>query len=158
MIRQSSRATTGVSLIVYGMPGPQGSKKAVGTSKKGFTLMVESSKKVKPWRKEVDRVGKEAMTGLEPMDGPLRCYMTFTMPKPTGSPKTRRTYPMRTPDLSKLVRATEDALTTAGVWIDDARVVELIAAKRYPGEGQDALDRPGVKIRIELIADGQLFK
>ncbi len=157
MIRQSKRQTEGVAMVVYGIAGPQGSKKAVGTSKKGFTLMIESSKKVKPWRKEVDRVGKEVMDGRVPLDGPLLVTMIFTLPKPKSAPKTRRTYPMRTPDLSKLVRATEDALTTSGVWADDARVVDCISGKRYPGEGTDALDRPGVVIRIEPIRDGLLI-
>lgn len=119
-----------------------------------MAILVESSKKVKPWRKEVDHAGRVAMAGRAPLDGPLRVTMTFTLPKPTSAPKTRRTYPMRTPDLSKLVRATEDALTTAGVWVDDARVVELTTAKRYPGEGDSALSRPGVVIKIQPIRDG----
>jgi len=154
MIRQSSRSNHGLTLIVYGIPGPQGSKKAVGTSKKGFTLMVESSKKVKPWRKEVDRVAREAMLTHDRMDGPLRIFMTFTLPK---GATVKRSHPSVTPDLSKLVRATEDALTTAGVWKDDALVVECVSAKRYPSHGPDALDRPGVKIRIEPITDGLLI-
>lgn len=157
MIRQSKRLTEGVSMVVYGIAGPQGSKRYVGQTKEGRGLMVESSKKVKPWRKEVDRVGKEVMAGRASLDGPLSVTMIFTLPKPKSAPKTRRTYPMRTPDLSKLVRATEDALTTAGVWQDDARVVDCISGKRYPGEGSDALDRPGVVIRIESIRDGLLI-
>jgi len=61
---------------------------------------------------------------------------------------------MRTPDLSKLVRSTEDALTEAGIWKDDARVVECFASKRYPNEGPDALDVPGCVIEIERINGG----
>lgn len=34
---------------------------------------------------------------------------------------------------------------------DDARVVEWSGAKRYPGEGADALDSPGVRIVVEVI-------
>lgn len=37
-------------------------------------------------------------------------------------------------------RSTEDALTDAGIWRDDVRVVECRAAKRYPGGGRR---RPG---------------
>lgn len=51
-------------------------------------------------------------------------------------------------NLSKLVRSTEDALTDAGAWDDDARIVECRSGKRYPGEGPDALDVPGCVIRI----------
>jgi len=39
--------------------------------------------------------------------------------------------PAKMPDLSKLVRATEDALTDAGLWRDDAQVVEISAMKYW---------------------------
>jgi crossover junction endodeoxyribonuclease RusA len=75
--------------------------------------------------------------------------MVFTLPKPSSAPKRTRTWPMRYPDLSKLLRSTEDALTTAGVWADDARVIEYRhLAKVYPGEHPDALDAPGAVIRV----------
>jgi crossover junction endodeoxyribonuclease RusA len=82
------------------------------------------------------------------MVGPVSVEMIFTLPKPKSAPKLRKTMPDRKPDLSKLVRSTEDALTDAGAWEDDARVVECRSAKRYPGEGPDALDVPGCVIRI----------
>ncbi len=53
----------------------------------------------------------------------------------------------RRPDLSKLVRSTEDALSDAGAWEDDARVVECLARKVYAGD-PDALHIPGAVIRI----------
>lgn len=56
------------------------------------------------------------------------------------------------PDGSKLQRSTEDALTDAGLWRDDARVVEWIGVKAYPGEHPDALHAPGARIRVEVIA------
>ena len=133
-----------ITITVYGMPAPQGSKRHVGNG-----VMIESSRKVKPWRQDV--VAAAIACGTMLPDGPVRVSMTFTLPKPKSAPKTRRTYPDRKPDLSKLVRSTEDALTTAAVWGDDARVVELTAAKRYPNDGHDALGRPGAVIRIESI-------
>ena len=85
------------------------------------------------------------------MAGPVRVRMVFTLPRPAAAKK--REYPHTKPDLSKLVRATEDALTDAGVWEDDARVVELTAAKAYPiiphVPGTEILDRPGCVITIE---------
>ena len=69
-------------------------------------------------------------------------------------PKKRPSHPMRTPDLSKLVRSTEGAITSAGLWRDDARVVECTAAKTYPahvmGAHPEALPAPGCRITIEL--------
>lgn len=134
-----------ITITVYGMPAPQGSKRHVGNG-----VMIESSKKVKPWRQDV--AAAAVACGKMLPDGPVRCSMIFTLPKPKSAPKHRTTYPDRKPDLSKLVRSTEDALTMAAVWGDDARVVELTAAKRYPNEGLDALDRPGAVIRIEAMA------
>jgi Holliday junction resolvase RusA-like endonuclease len=137
-----------IEIVVYGTPAPQGSKKFVGTTKAGRGLLVESSKKVKPWRMDV-KAAAEAVRAAKPLDGPLVVSMVFTLPKPASAPKRRRTWPDRKPDLSKLVRSTEDALTDAGLWADDARVVEYARlAKVFPGEDVDALSAPGVLVRI----------
>jgi crossover junction endodeoxyribonuclease RusA len=53
--------------------------------------------------------------------------------------------------LSKIIRATEDALTDAGVWKDDALVVKLEAWKTYENEAYGALDRAGCFLRIEPV-------
>src|SRR5687768_10095622 len=128
-------------IVVYGTPGPQGSKKVVGhtaptaKSKHGRAILVESSKKVKPWRADVKAAAEQMRAGAVPIDQAISLRMVFTMPKPTGAPKVKRTFPMRMPDLSKLARSTEDALTEAGIWRDDARVVEYSRlAKVFPGE------------------------
>lgn len=140
-----------IVIVVYGTPAPQGSKSFKGLAKSGRAILVESSQKVRPWRQDVKLAAQQvrADLGLPVLDEPLLVRMTFTLPKPVSAPKRRRVYPSKLPDLSKLVRSTEDALTDAGIWRDDARVIECAAAKRYPGEGQDALDAPGCVIEIE---------
>lgn len=153
---EASATTTGASgpnltITVCGSPAPQGSKRHVG---KG--VMVESSKAAKPWREDVKNAALNAIDNAKrrecwaaTLDGPLAVSMTFTIKKPTGAPKTKRTWPDRKPDISKLARATEDALTDAGVWADDARVVQYDRlAKAFPGEDTDALNVPGAVIRI----------
>lgn len=143
-----------VTFTVYGTPGPQGSKKFVGTTKTGRGILVESSAKVKPWRMDVKEAAEAAKSKHgDAFDGPLRVSMVFTLRKPSSAPKTRRTWPDRMPDVSKLVRSTEDAISDAGLWADDARVVELATAKRYPGEGADALDSPGAVVTITRITE-----
>lgn len=141
-----------IEIVVYGCPAPQGSKKFVGTTKAGRGLMVESSKKVKPWRQDVKAAALDARTKyamLMPMDGPLEVQMVFTISKPASAPKKRRTWPDRKPDVSKLARSTEDALSDAGFWADDARVVRYtLLAKVFPGEDPMALESPGVRIRV----------
>jgi crossover junction endodeoxyribonuclease RusA len=141
-----------VEITVYGNPAPQGSKKFVGLAKSGRGIMVESSKKVKPWRQDVKAAAIAVRNGSEPIDGPIVVRMVFTLPKPLSAPKRKRTYPDKKPDLSKLVRSTEDALTDAGIWRDDARVIGYQRlAKVFPGEDPEALDAPGVRITVMRI-------
>lgn len=141
-----------ITIRVYGEAGPQGSKRFVGTSKAGRGIMVESSAKVKPWREAVKWAAIQS--GARGLDGPLWVSMVFTIKKPKSAPKRKRTWPATKPDLSKLARSTEDALTDSGVWADDARVVEYLRlAKVYPGEDRDALDRPGCLITIMTEAE-----
>lgn len=145
-------STPNLEIVVYGKAAPQGSKRHVGRG-----VMIESSKAVKPWRDDVRNAALEAIEGVDswvPLDGPLLVSMVFTVRKPASAPKRRRTWPDRMPDLSKLCRSTEDALTTAGAWRDDARVIEYgRLAKVFPGEDRDALDRIGAVIRIWLISE-----
>lgn len=143
------------TVTVYGTPAPQGSKRHVGRG-----ILVESSAKVKPWREAVKHaaLGVLAVGEPEPVDPVLDCplivEMVFTLHRPASAPK-RRTHPDRMPDLSKLIRSTEDALTDAGVWRDDARVVEHRARKVYIGSPDpDALHTPGAVIRIWTIPEG----
>lgn len=131
-----------MQITVYGLPGPQGSKSYMGNG-----VMIESSKKVKPWREAVvvaamDTVKRRIM-------GPVSLVVTFVLPKPKSAKK--KALPHKRPDLSKLVRSTEDALTDAGVWGDDGQVVECIARKIYAGEEIGTMKVPGAVIDIEPI-------
>lgn len=150
-----------MKIVVYGLPAPQGSKSFMGTFKgkdgRVHAKMAEASAKVKPWRDDV-KAAAEAVIELrnlapwEPLDCPLVLCVTFTLPDPKSLPKRRASHPAKVPDLSKLIRSTEDALTAAGVWKDDSRVVEIRAVKTYPahviGAHADALMRPGAVIRV----------
>lgn len=150
-------AAPDLTVVVHGAPAPQGSKRYVGGR------MVESSKAVVPWRNAVTIAAAEAR-GDEPLDGPLAVAMTFTMGlQPASRPtwwtpgvrwsKTLRWRPASAPDLSKLARATEDALTDAAAWRDDARVVEYRRlAKHYIGDpAADVLPTAGAVIHIWRI-------
>jgi Holliday junction resolvase RusA-like endonuclease len=109
--------------------------------------MIESSKKVAPWRDSVAWAALEAMAGRPPIDGPVRCQMVFVFPRPKS--RKRTALHDRKPDLSKLIRSTEDALTTGGAWADDARVVEYVTTcKRYSDEMPPGSITSGAAIRI----------
>lgn len=159
-----------IVIVVHGQPAPQGSKRHLGNG-----VMIEMSKKVKPWRQDVKTAALDAMTAGQigaipvhrpPLDGPLAASIVFTMrEQPAGRPAwwpkghrwsaKYRTRPASTPDLSKLLRSTEDALTGV-VWKDDARVVEYVRlAKYYVGDpAGDVLDRPGAVIRVWRLPAG----
>lgn len=137
---------------ILGVPAPQGSKSFKGMVKgkhgQDVPRLVESSKELPKWRKRVTNEAAAVWLLRAPLDQPLVVIMTFTLPKPTSAPKTRKTWPDRKPDVSKLARAVEDSLTDAGVFADDARIVDLIARKRYPNEGAGALPQPGVVVHV----------
>lgn len=139
---------TSVDLIVYGHPAPQGSKRAWVNPKTQKAVMVEQTgKTLKPWRRAVKDAAALAIAGHAPLDGPLALTVTWTMPRPA---KPKFWLPATPPDLSKLLRSTEDALTEAGLWVDDSRVVRATLQEVYVGQ-PEALDAPGAHIRVEVL-------
>lgn len=141
---------------VAGLPVQQGSKKLVRNRKKDGTLteprMVDdNSHRLMAWRREVAKAAAARLPdGWTPVDSPLQVVLQFAMPRPASAPKRRRTWPVGRPDLDKLARAVLDALTTAQVWRDDSRVVELIARKDYPGPDIEQTT-PGVLIAVRRL-------
>ena len=136
----------GWSFYACGLPAPQGSKR--GYYNGGRIQMVESSKYVAPWRNTVMTAG----IGLPTLDGPLVVRMVFTLPRPQSARKKDR-MPWRLPDLSKLARAVEDAITEVRGWTDDARVVDYQRlAKVWPGFDAEALPIPGVVVACAAIS------
>lgn len=132
-----------LTVMVYGTPAPQGSKRHVGGGR-----MIESSAAVKPWREAI----KWACLAKEvtPLTGAVDIEITFTVKKPASAPKRRRTWPVKRPDLDKLVRATLDGLGEGGVWVDDSQVVELVARKVYPDSWHPhSMETPGAHILIK---------
>lgn len=142
-----------LSFRVHGLPGAQGSKRHVGGG-----VMVESSKKVKPWRQDVVAAAVQAIEAtqdFEPFTGPVRVRAIFVLPRPKSHYRTGKNahllkpgapvYVATTPDTEKLVRSTHDALTTAGVWRDDCLAAVIHSSKVYG-------DQPGVALDIEPLA------
>ncbi|MFB7185226.1 RusA family crossover junction endodeoxyribonuclease [Streptomyces sp. NPDC056230] len=131
---------------VNGTPAPQGSKRHVGRG-----VMVESSKKVKPWRTAVAKAAEEVNFG----DLAYVCVtVRFRLQRPKSHYRTGRyahllkagapPYPGKYPDLDKLARSTLDALRMGGAYRDDAQVVILNAVKVYADQDEAA----GARIRV----------
>lgn len=149
---------------VRGTPAPQGSKRAFRNKHTGHIQQVESSAKVKPWRAAVCAAAVEARDGGLPMDGPLAARMVFTLVRPRNHYRTGRNsallkadapmQPCSAPDLSKLLRSTEDALKEARLIEDDSRIVEYErVAKVYASEDPEALDSLGAVIEVWKVGD-----
>lgn len=134
--------------IVYGVPAPQGSKRHVGNGR-----MIESSKKVKPWREAV-ATATVPMVSLIPESEFYYVSLWFMMPRPKSHYRSGRyshllkpdvpRLPGRYPDIDKLCRSTLDALRMGGAYRDDAQVTTLHAFKRFAPYPQE----PHARIRM----------
>lgn len=158
-----------LEVVVRGIPAPQGSKRIVtaGGRTGGRAVLIESSRKVEPWRAAVEAATRAATrqelpARWEPFAGPVRLSVVFYLPRPKNHFGTGRNagtlrasappWPGVMPDLSKLIRSTEDALTEGRAWLDDSLVVDLEASKRYEDPGLGIL--PGAHIVIEPMTGG----
>ncbi len=141
-----------LSFFVAGIPVPQGSMK--GFVVNGRAVVTADNKKTRPWRQDVAAAAEEAAFRF-PGDTPIAVYLTFYMPRPKNHYGTGRNtaqlrasappFPTTKPDVDKLARAILDALKTAGVYRDDAQVVDLVTHKVY-----DA-GRPGVQVHVWVV-------
>jgi Holliday junction resolvase RusA-like endonuclease len=145
-----------IRFTVLGTPAPQGSKRHVGNG-----VMVESSKRVKPWRQDVQAAAETALLDEMPYltlwDGPVEVEIEFRFARPKGHYRTGKNahilrdsapdHPAVRPDIDKTSRAVLDALKTAGALKDDAQVTDLHAVKRYCRRGQ----LPGALITVREI-------
>ena len=110
------------TFFIEGTPAPQGSKRHIGNGR-----MVEASKKLPKWRKQIIDTIQAQYEG-EPIDRPVRVTAYFFMPKPA---KPRFDTPATMPDLDKLCRALGDGLEQSGLLKNDSRIVCWNATKHY---------------------------
>jgi crossover junction endodeoxyribonuclease RusA len=123
-----------------GEPTTQGSKNLVRT-KKGRSIMIESSKNLKPWRQCVAAAAKEA--GVAFRTGPVMMQIVCRWPRPrshftsrgllrSGAPA----WPTG-PDVDKLERAIFDALKGIA-YRDDSQVSKAVIERDYCQDGDPA--------------------
>lgn len=159
---------------VHGIPGAQGSKRGFATKKGGHytgkVAMRESSAKVAPWRSDVKAAADAAIGDREGtgdpfaiLGGPVHISLLFRFARPKAHYRTGRNAhllrddaPMfvtsrSAGDLDKLQRSTFDALTAAGVWVDDSQAARVMATKVYCGPGEV----PGATIAIRPLTVAQ---
>lgn len=130
--------TSVIAFTVYGRPRPQGSKSAFVV--KGRAVMREASEHVKDWRQQIASVAIETMDGKAPLTQAVKLVVVYHFQRPkshygTGknANQVKASAPLehtQKPDLSKLVRALEDALTGI-VFKDDSQVASLNCGKQW---------------------------
>ena len=123
-----------LAIDVHGIPAPQGSKRVYNGR------LVESSKKVKPWRQDVKQAILDSYDG-DTARGPVVVQAIFYLPRPKSHYRTGRhagelkdNAPIvcaTKPDLDKLQRSTGDAITESGIIIDDSQIVGWTVHKLY---------------------------
>jgi Holliday junction resolvase RusA-like endonuclease len=140
-----------ISFFVPGLPKSAGSKRAFVVQKAGqkpraiITDSVDTKGAGGSWRADVRAAAQQAMDDQPPFEGALALAIDFHMPRPKGHYGSGRNaailkpsapaYPTTMPDLTKMLRAVEDALK--GIcWRDDAQVVTQACAKYYAEEGR----------------------
>lgn len=113
--------------------------------------------RLQPWRREVSGEACTAMAGQPPFEGLVTVTMEFFKPRPKshyGSGKNSNILkdsapaaPGVMPDLGKLARAIQDALSKI-VYTDDSKIVSEVHVKRYI----DTWEREYVRITVAPAA------
>ena len=145
-----------IFIPVIGIPAPQCSKRHVGNG-----IMIENSKRVKPWRQDVKEAALNHYDG-EIIDQAVEVEIIFSFARPKshyGTGKNAQKLKPSAPvfvtskgkgDLEKLERSTYDALSQSSggsVLKDDSLVVKNRNMKRYCVEGE----HQGAKITIRTL-------
>lgn len=144
-----------ITFTVYGLPQTAGSKRAFIVKTKGGgqrAIVTDDNAKGKDWKGDVKQAAAAVVQAGQPLlQGPLRLSLVFFMPRPAshyGSGKNASVvkassprHPDKKPDVLKLARCVEDALTGV-LWVDDAQITSENLVKRYCEFGQ----QPGCQV------------
>ena len=140
-----------IEFFVPGTPAPAGSKRAFTPKGWKRPIITDACKRTKPWQQEIKSVAIENYQG-DLLAGALRLTLVFRVARPQGHMRTGKnagevresspTWPIVKPDVLKLTRAVEDALTGI-IWRDDSQIVQEVLSKVY------TLGSTGVQIKIE---------
>jgi Holliday junction resolvase RusA-like endonuclease len=149
-----------VVFSVHGRPAQMGSKRAFVV--KGRAVMTNTnSDSLRQWYTAVASTAAGVMRGSAQVTGPVRLSMRFYFKRPKNHYRTGKnanvmkdTAPVfhsQSPDLDKLIRSTQDALSSV-VWRDDSQVCQYGNVSRAWSE--DGVE--GAEIAIELLDSGEI--
>lgn len=137
---------TPLHLIVNGIPKGQPRPRAF--SRGGMTRVYDPGT-AEGWKSQIAIAFKDgAPFDFTPFDGPVHLTIRFYFPRPkshfrkAGIKDTAPSMVTTKPDADNAAKAVMDALTTLGLWQDDAQVTGLLVRKLY------ADGHPGAAIEI----------
>jgi Holliday junction resolvase RusA-like endonuclease len=163
MIQTTPTRAVSIVFAVLGKPEPAGSKSSFvptnrrtgqpyrGPGGRIIVNTVDANPKAKGWQKLVADTAENYRPD-ELLDGPLRLTLSFFRKRPEGHFNSKgelnkeglaHPCPATRPDVLKLARGVEDALTGI-IWTDDSRVVREVLSK-------DWSDVESVVIEIETL-------
>lgn len=116
-----------IQFNVIGRPIPQPRHRA--TARNGFvTHYLPSDHAVHEYKRSIGEAARKATAST--IEGPVRLEILFSFEHAKSSKRRNDPcYRMSRPDLDNLEKAVMDALTDAGIWIDDAQVASKHAMK-----------------------------
>jgi len=140
-----------ITFTVFGEPKPAGSKRAMPIYRRGpngrqlvtrengspMIAVIDDNPDSKAWKQQVACAARQAYCG-ELLDGPLRVSLHFYRPRPKGhfganglNKQGRDSLaPTTKPDVLKLARGVEDALSKV-IYRDDSQIVAELITKDY---------------------------
>lgn len=148
-----------LSMDVIGRPATQGSKRAFairGKDGKHRAIVTEDNLRNKDWRALISTTAARFYCSA-PYTGPIELEVCVRLARPKGHFRTGRNIHLlsdsaplhhtQTPDLFKLVRPIEDALTGI-VWKDDSQIVRHTNTRKEWTSGQ-----PGASVLVFALEE-----
>ncbi len=136
-MKLSDSPVESISFLVLGEPTPEGSTRAYYIKSLDRTVTTHQNKKgLQAWR---NRIATEAQHALEGREWTCDCAsayevgVEFVLSRPPSVPEHKRIHPTVKPDIDKLVRAINDALTGI-LFVDDCQVIAMTMSKEYSDE------------------------
>lgn len=140
-----------ITFWVPGIPVQEGNLITVGEGDKRRNIHREG-KRLKDWRTDIGWRAREAGAELLGGDGiGVAIKMLFVMPR-AKSRTLKHRWPTFRPDLIKLARAVEDALSEIA-YDDDKRICQAFLKEWYEGDpaGPRGGEEPGVEITLHEL-------
>lgn len=144
-----------IVFFVEGKPQPAGSKRAFVIKNTGRAIVTDANPKSRDWKIDVQHAASIFRDDMEGnlFQGPILLALYFFLERPKGHYGSGKNagvvkaaaprYPTGKPDVLKLARGVEDALTGM-IWRDDAQIVAERLFKRYAAPGEQ------IGVRVEI--------